>query len=79
MFGILNVVVIFNFIFGNVMLLEKILESIWIVIEDVNDGDLLEINCGLYNYWVVYIGKNWYINYGIKFFFYFSVFIVYNL
>lgn len=35
---------------------EKIPESTRTVIEDANDGDLLEINRGLYNHWAVYIG-----------------------
>lgn len=50
---------------------EKIPESTRTVIEDANDGDLLEINRGLYNHWAVYIGKNRHINYGTKFFFLF--------
>lgn len=57
---------------------EKIPESTRTVIEDANDGDLLEINRGLYNHWAVYIGKNRHINYGTKFFFYSSASIVYN-
>lgn len=35
---------------------KKIPESTRTVIEGANDGDLLEINRGLYNHWAVYIG-----------------------
>lgn len=58
---------------------ENIPESTRTVIENAEAGDLLEFNRGVYKHWAVYIGKNRHINYGTKFFFFYSCeSIVYN-